>query len=68
MLNLYYLQTKSGMTLGRHSARERAVGDRDRDTTSLTASRLLLLLEDKPDRDCLDEGRSDRSTSDDRAL
>jgi len=68
MLNLYYPQTKSGMILGRHSARERAAGDRDYGTTSLTTSQLFFLLEDKDSRDCQDDGKSGRSSSDNRAL
>lgn len=66
MLNLYYPQTKSGMTLGRHTARQRDDDDGDCGTRSLTVSRLFLLLEDKNGRDCRAEGRSSGSSSDDR--
>ena len=70
MLNLYYPQTKSGMILGRHSARERAA-DSDCATTSLTASRLFLLMEEKDSRSTdrvQGDGGSSRSLSDDRAF
>ena len=67
MLNLYYPQTKSGMTLGRHTARQRADDDSDCGTTSLTVSRLFFLLDDKNGRDCRADGRSSESSSDDRA-
>ena len=71
MLNLYYPQTKSGMILGRHSARERAAGDRDCGTASSTASRLFFLLDDKDSRS-LDRAQGDggfsKSSSDNRAF
>lgn len=68
MLNLYYPQTKSGMSLGHQNARERITGDRDNGTTSLTVSRSFFLLEDKDGFDCRADGRSGRSSLDDRAL
>jgi hypothetical protein len=71
MLNLYYPQSKSGTILGRHSARERAAGDRDCGTAPLTVSRLFFLLEDKDSRSLdrvQDDGGSGRSSSDDCAV